>query len=58
MVITLIENQQFEMFFMISHGPIIWPSKNKIPIALSSTDVEYRGVVNATTQYVLLQGIL
>ena len=43
---------------MLGYGPIIWSSKNKTAIALSSTKVEYRGVVNAATQCLWLQGIL
>ena len=57
-VITLIENQLFGYLFMLAYGPIIWSSKNKTAIALSSTKVEYRGVVNAATQCLWLQGIL
>ena len=44
--------------FILAYGPIIWSSKNNSSIALSSTEAEYRGVVNATTQSLLLQGIL
>ena len=35
--------------FMLSEGPISWSSSNQSAIALSSTEAEYRGVVNATT---------
>ena len=38
--------------------PIIWSSKKQSAIALSSTEVEYRGVVNAATQCLWFQGIL
>ena len=44
--------------FMLAEGPIIYSSKKQSAIALSSTEVEYRGVVNATTQCLWLQGIL
>ena len=43
---------------MLSKGPIIWSSKKQSAIALSSTEAEYRGVVNASTQCLWLQGIL
>ena len=43
---------------MISNGPICWSVKKKHTISLSSAEVEYRGVVNAATQCVWLQGIL
>ena len=36
-------------FFMILDGPINQSSKKKSSIALSSTEAEYRGVVNAIT---------
>ena len=36
--------------FMLVEGTISWPSKNQSAIALSSTEAEYRGVVNAATQ--------
>ena len=36
--------------FMLAEGPINWSSKKQSAIALSSTEAEYRGVVNATTQ--------
>ena len=36
--------------FMLSEGPIRWSSKKQSAIALSSTEAEYRGVVNATAQ--------
>ena len=39
-------------------GPISWPSKKHSAIGLSSTELEYRGVVNAATQCLWLQGIL
>ena len=43
---------------MLADGPISCSSKNQSSIALSSTEAEYRGVVNATTQCLCLQGIL
>ena len=44
--------------FMLVEGPISWSSKKHSAIAFSSTEAEYRGVVNAATQCLLLQGIL
>ena len=44
--------------FMLAKGLVIWSSKKQTAIALSSTEEEYRGVVNAETQCLLLQGIL
>ena len=44
--------------FMLVKGPITQSSKNQNSIALSSTEAKYRGVVNATTQCLWLQGIL
>ena len=43
---------------MLAEGPISWSSKKQSAIALSSIEVEYRGVVNAATQCLWLQGIL
>ena len=43
---------------MLVEVPIIWSSKKQSAIALSSTEAEYRGVVNATTQCLWLQGLL
>ena len=43
---------------IFAYGPISWSSKKKSSIALSSTEAEYRGVVNAATQCLWLQGIL
>ena len=36
--------------FMLAEGSIIWSIKKQSAMALSSTEAEYRGVVNATTQ--------
>ena len=36
--------------FMLVEGPISWSSKKQSAIALSSTEAEYKGVVNAATQ--------
>ena len=44
--------------FMLEEGPVSWSSKKQSAIALLSTEAEYRGVVNATTQCLSLQGIL
>ena len=44
--------------FMLVDGPIIFSSKNQSAISLSSTEAEYRGVVNAATQCLWLQGML
>ena len=43
---------------MLVDGSIIWSSKNRSAIALSSTEEEYRGVVNANAQCLWLHGIL
>eukprot|EP00253_Pinus_taeda_P036552 PITA_36552 len=39
-------------------GPICWSSKKQAAIALSSTEAEYRGAVNATIQAIWLQHFL
>ena len=44
--------------FMLVEGPLSCSSKKQSAIALSSTEAEYRGVVNAATQCLWLQGIL
>ena len=36
--------------FILTEGPISWSSKKQSAIGLSSTEVEYIGVVNATNQ--------
>ena len=51
-------NSTFGYVFIISYGQIMWSSKKKIVIAISSTEIEYIGIVNATTQCLWLQGIL
>ena len=43
---------------MLTEGPISWSSKKQSAIALSSTETEHRGVVNATTQCLWLQALL
>ena len=43
---------------MLTDGPITWSSKKQSEISLSSTEVEYRGVVNTTTQCLWLHDIL
>ena len=43
---------------MFGGVPICWSSKNQDAIALSSTEAEYQGAVNACIQVVWLQGIL
>ena len=43
---------------MLTKGPIIWSSNKHSSISLSYTEAEYRGVVNAATQCLWLQGIL
>ena len=43
---------------MLAERPIIWSSKKQSAIALLYTKAEYRGVVNATTQCLWLQGLL
>ena len=44
--------------FMLADGPRSWSSKNQSATALSSTEAEYRGVVNGATQCLWLHGIL
>ena len=44
--------------FMLADGPISRSSKKPSAIALSSTEAEYKGVVNASTQCLWLHGIL
>ena len=44
--------------FMFGCGPIFWSRKKQAAYALSSTEPEYRGAVNACIQDVWLQGIL
>ena len=44
--------------FMLIEEPISWSSKKQSSISLSSTEAEYRGVVNETTQCLWLQGLL
>ena len=44
--------------FMLAEGPISWSRKKQSATALSYTEAEYRGVVNAATQCLWLQGIL
>ena len=43
---------------MLEDIPINLSSKKKSKISLSSTETEYKGVVNAATQCLWLQGIL
>ena len=43
-------NSTSRYVFMLAEVPISWSSKKHSAIALSSTEAEYRGVVNATTQ--------
>ena len=52
------QNSTSGYVFMLVEGTISWSSKKQCAIALSSTEVEYRGVVNATTQCLWLQGLL
>ena len=44
--------------FMFGGGPIWWSNKNQASIALSSTEAEYKGAVNACIQAVWMQDIL
>ena len=43
---------------MLGFGPICWSSKKQEIISLSSTEVEYGGVVNAAIQVVWLHVML
>jgi hypothetical protein len=42
----------------LGSGPICWSSKKQSTIALSSTEAEYMGAVNVTTQAIWLQHFL
>eukprot|EP00253_Pinus_taeda_P001451 PITA_01451 len=42
----------------LGSGPICWSSKKQAAIALSSTEADYRGAVNATIQAIWLQHFL
>ena len=44
----------FGYVFNFFSGPICWSSKKQSTLALSSAEVEYMGVVNATTHVVWL----
>ena len=44
--------------FHLDSGPICWQSKKQNTVALSSTEAEYRGAVNAATEALWLQHIL
>ncbi|GLJ07318.1 hypothetical protein SUGI_0064280 [Cryptomeria japonica] len=44
--------------FHLGSGPICWQSKKQHAIALSSTEAEYRGTVNAAIETIWLQQIL
>ena len=52
------QNSTSGYVFMLAEGPISWSSKKQSAIALSSIEAEYRGVVNAATQCLWLQGLL
>ena len=51
-------NSTLGYVFMLAKGPISWSSKKQSAIALSYIEAEYRGVVNAATQCLWLQGLL
>ena len=51
-------NSTLGYVFMLVKGQSRWSTKKQSAIALSSTEAEYRGVLNATTQCIWLQGIL
>ena len=44
--------------FMLVHGPMFCSRNKYHTISLLSVEVKYKGIVNATTQCVWLQGIL
>jgi hypothetical protein len=44
--------------FHLGSGPIAWSSKKQASITLSSTEAEYRGVVNASTESIWIRQIL
>ena len=52
------QNSTSRYVCMLYKGPISYSRKKQSSIALSSTEAEYRGIVNATTQCLWLQGIL
>ena len=52
------QNSTSGYVFMLAKGPISWSSKKQSAITLSSTEAEYRVVVNETTQCLCLKGIL
>ena len=58
LVVSTDRNSTSGYVFMLVEGPISWSSKKQSAIALSSTEAEYRGVVNAATQCLWLQGLL
>ncbi|KAH9288713.1 hypothetical protein KI387_032830, partial [Taxus chinensis] len=41
--------------FSLGSGPISWSSKKQNAIVISSTEAEYKGVVNAATEAIWLQ---
>jgi hypothetical protein len=44
--------------FIFGSNPLCWSRKKKETIFLSTTEAEYKGAVNATTQCIWLQGLL
>lgn len=44
--------------FSLGSGSVCWSSKKQSAISLSSTEAEYRGAVNATTEDIWIQNIL
>ena len=50
------QNSTSGYVFMLAEGPISWSSKKQSAIALSSTEAEYRGVVNTATQKFMVVG--
>ena len=52
------QNSTLGYVFMLIEGPVSWSSKKHNAIALSSTEAEYRGLVNVATQDLWLLGYL
>eukprot|EP00253_Pinus_taeda_P001552 PITA_01552 len=48
----------YSYVFSFGLGPFFWSIKNQSTIALSIVEAKYRGVVNAATQAIWLQGLL
>ena len=54
---VMIRNQLF-FIFSFTYGPLVWSSKKHEDFYLSTTQVEYHGVVNVGTEVVLIRQLL